>query len=1165
MRLGRLDLIRFGAFTDHVLQFPEPMPGAPDLHVVVGANEAGKSTTLAAIEAVLFGIPQQSPHNFRHAYPDMRVGGRLEMPGQPPFELVRRKGRKDTVLDLAGTALPGGEAKVAALVGDLSLESVQRMVTLTAERLRQGGEEMLLNARDEVGQALFAAGSGMAGLHQMFKTLEEEADALWGPRRAAHRAHTRAEEALRSAEEAIRAHTLSERDWQAARKALDAAQAALATLETQAKDTQTALARVSRTRRVLRDLRTWQALEAQRATLPQAPRLPADAGARLDAALHEAALAAQSLETLAVQRAALQAERDALTPDARLLARADDITALAERRIARAADRDRLPALLHDIAVAEASVRRLSEDLGRPPEAPLPDRSDLKRARALLSRRGPLETSRANAATAWAEADERLAALARDEAALGPDHDSTALAAALAAVRAEEEVGALKTLAAEARTTASALARRLAPLDPGGGVAALAALRVPARDEVLVHRDAVRALEERRRDLEREGRDLSAERERLTGEARALTQTGGAVAPATLAEARAERDALWRRVKAHWRGDGSASADPELLAKALEVAQENADALADRRFEHAEAAARLARLEADQDRLEARARTHAAEVAALGQEAGRLEADWRTLCPEGAQPPRGPEALLDWLAERAAVLALAEQADAAAARLAVHEAHLQRLGEGLLTALSAVADVSGLAGQPVAMILEAARATLETLTRRRDDRQRLRRAQDEARQTLDRLAQTRTEAQTALADTEHTLRLLAEHLGLDPSTPAERLEHDLETLEHLLAAGETLRRQREEDWARLDAEAQAFETAAQALAAALAPDLPPADGQALALALAGRLAQARRDTDRRRDLDASLARLTAQHDQAEASRAHALAALEPLFQQAGVAVDNVAMLQEAIARSDTARAVESERAAVLERLRGDGDGLPLETLQAEAADADPDTLAAEEERLRQAFDDLDTALTTAREQHRDAARAFASLGGDDGAARAASDRAAALETLAQVTGAYLRARGATILLRWGLERFRRERQGPLLRRAGALFAILTEGSFTSLEVEFDDQDRASLHGQRPDGSRVGLEGLSAGTVDQLYLALRLASLELARAHGPGLPFIADDLFLTFDDRRAAAGFRVLAEVARSTQVLFFTHHTHLIEVATQALGVAPSLQVLGER
>ena len=47
MRLDRLALTRYGIFSDRVIDFGEPVQGEPDLHVVYGPNESGKSTALA--------------------------------------------------------------------------------------------------------------------------------------------------------------------------------------------------------------------------------------------------------------------------------------------------------------------------------------------------------------------------------------------------------------------------------------------------------------------------------------------------------------------------------------------------------------------------------------------------------------------------------------------------------------------------------------------------------------------------------------------------------------------------------------------------------------------------------------------------------------------------------------------------------------------------------------------------------------------------------------------------------------------------------------------------------------------------------------------------------------------------------------------------------------
>ena len=86
--------------------------------------------------------------------------------------------------------------------------------------------------------------------------------------------------------------------------------------------------------------------------------------------------------------------------------------------------------------------------------------------------------------------------------------------------------------------------------------------------------------------------------------------------------------------------------------------------------------------------------------------------------------------------------------------------------------------------------------------------------------------------------------------------------------------------------------------------------------------------------------------------------------------------------------------------------------------------------------------------------------------------------------------------------------------------------------------------------------------MSTGTADQLYLALRVASVEDYLNRADTLPFVADDLFVNFDDARSAAGLKVMSQVAAKTQVLFFTHHQHLVEMARQELGSTISVTTL---
>lgn len=122
-------------------------------------------------------------------------------------------------------------------------------------------------------------------------------------------------------------------------------------------------------------------------------------------------------------------------------------------------------------------------------------------------------------------------------------------------------------------------------------------------------------------------------------------------------------------------------------------------------------------------------------------------------------------------------------------------------------------------------------------------------------------------------------------------------------------------------------------------------------------------------------------------------------------------------------------------------------------------------------------------------------------------------------------------------------------------KAASLIAIVI-GGYTTLLVD-PDSSAARLSALTLDSTVVPVGGMSEGTVDQLFLSLRLAAVEDVVAAGIKLPFLADDLFINYDDARAGAGFKVLAELAKTTQVLFFTHHQHLLPIARDA--VAPGV------
>jgi uncharacterized protein YhaN len=78
--------------------------------------------------------------------------------------------------------------------------------------------------------------------------------------------------------------------------------------------------------------------------------------------------------------------------------------------------------------------------------------------------------------------------------------------------------------------------------------------------------------------------------------------------------------------------------------------------------------------------------------------------------------------------------------------------------------------------------------------------------------------------------------------------------------------------------------------------------------------------------------------------------------------------------------------------------------------------------------------------------------------------------------------------------------------------------------------------------------------LSDGTLDQLFLSLRLASIEQHLVAQEPMPLVLDDIFIHFDDQRTRAGLDVLAEFAQKTQVLLLTHHHRNVDLAGKALA-----------
>lgn len=128
------------------------------------------------------------------------------------------------------------------------------------------------------------------------------------------------------------------------------------------------------------------------------------------------------------------------------------------------------------------------------------------------------------------------------------------------------------------------------------------------------------------------------------------------------------------------------------------------------------------------------------------------------------------------------------------------------------------------------------------------------------------------------------------------------------------------------------------------------------------------------------------------------------------------------------------------------------------------------------------------------------------------------------------------------------------------RRAAEIFQELTGGRYTGVAL-----DRSFRLSAEPAGDTVCRDAalLSAGALDQLYLAVRLAICELVLPGDIGVPIILDDALANFDDVRCAAALRWLRAEAQNRQILLFTCHSREAEFFAGDSGV--SIQRLTDR
>ncbi|WP_028576058.1 YhaN family protein [Desulfomicrobium escambiense] len=1153
MRIERLELAAFGPFTGRVLLFDSNLPG---LHVVHGPNEAGKSSALRGLLALLFGFPPRTGDNFLHAYDQLLVGGRLRRDDGLSLSFRRRKKAKNDLFDESDGSL-GADALTPFLHG-VGQDMFSAMYGIDHETLVRGGQG-ILDQEGEVGQALFAAGAGFASLRYVLKGLEDEADELFKPR-ASTRALTAALARHKELQSQLRSASLAGHDWQKHSQALAEAEGEVAALSARREELNRSLHRLERLQRALPFLSRRRMLLEKLQEMGEVFALADDFGLRRRALEEKGRTLRVRLEAVEARRAEIGERLAGLGSDRTVLVHVEDIENLHQRLGAyrkALADRPTLDGLRKGFKIEAAHLlRRIRPDLNVVQAETLrPGLAKRRAVQALAQRHAAVFQGVQQAETRLAELGKELESRRAELVSLGRETDVAALAQAIGTARKAGDLDEdLRQRVADGQRLRGVC---LAALDRlglwTGSLEAVPSLRLPLPETVNEFEAVLQRRDEELRRLRQEEERGVQNLESLEHELRAIEHAAAVPTEAELVDCRVRREEGWSLLRRQWMDGEDIEAESRLYAEegslpeAYEQWVAKADLTADRMYREADRVQKHAHLLAGIESVRTALDGLRAAIAAELAEREGILARWRELWAPCGIEPLGTREMRAWCANFDDLRRKVEELDRARAELTWHQTRRAELRELLLLELDALGQAAERTGEELAPALRRAEAVAEALSAGRVRRETLARAVSDLSAAVGKAEVAADVARRQADEWRESWAEAMAFLGLPGGASPEEADDYVDTVQDCLAKLDEEEKLRKRITS-IDDDARVFENDVRGVCRLVDPSAADLD---VALAV-GRLKDVLVRAQQEQTMRARL----------EEDETRAVREIRSLSEELAVVNEGLAALRaEARADDDEGMAEAERRFAAWSLLRGDADkveadlagmaeGGSLEDLESLAREHDADSLPGRlaelhlelKERIEPRLHAL--AEVIGREKNE-----LARMDGGDAAARVAEEMQEVLATISRLTGRYIRLKVASGVLRAEIERYRAANQGPLLSMASDLFRDLTLSSFAGLQADIDESDRPVILGLRPGGERVRVDGMSSGTRDQLYLSLRLASLSWRARTAEPMPFIVDDILINFDEARSGATLKALADMAGHTQVILFTHQAHVAELA----------------
>lgn len=1157
MKLTKLSLRAYGHFTGKELVFTSTVPG---LHIIHGPNEAGKSTALRALKVLLFGFPERTMDNFIHSYDQLLVGGCLENAAGEELTFYRRKKR---VGDLLGSKMEQlNPARLAGFLQGIEPSLFDSLYGIDQETLVSGGRD-ILEQKGDVGQALFAAGAGLSSLHGIITDLERESADIFklsGSKPELNRAIKEYNDSLKES----RALSLSTSEWEQSRKGYETTIEELAATERQLSEQNRELARLKRILKALPKLAVRKELLARLAVLESMSTLPEDFPEQLHAIMHSRETITRRLSEERSRRTKLDEQRQGLIVGTEILAQEETIDSLHQRLgVERQARKDR-PGL-HEKMIrarteAESLLRRVA------PECELATVDTLKGVlgqRQSISRLGnrfqALEQSLLNArdlsrtvATSLTKAQSQLQGAALT-AELLP------LAVALTqATKAGHLDTVIRELSHECCVTRSTLEKQIGTLGYWNGTPEeLILLKLPSNETVTRFLEQFIENDRDQKESRQKLRELREEHDQTQSWIKAMELTGHVVTNDDLIAARTGRELRWQLVRRIWLAGEDVAAEFKILddgvslPDAYEKSVRGTDEISDRLRSDAERVHTYAGHRAQLEKLALQiTRWSETEQGAIASR-DELEMLWKVQWQESCVTPATPKEMRDWLDRCAVLRRTAEE-------LLVKESQMlplcdqrKTLTQLLTHELNAIGKGRTFPGEELQPVLEYAGSIHDEINELVLNREKL-------QEEIVRLSIDHATAEEAVVTSQEALnswRALWQEalqgLGLAEGSNPEDAAEALENLRSCLEQRDMARgfQQRIDE---IDRHASDFENDATLLIKGVAPQLEGLPPEQAVVKLQGMLTETRKTISVLGKIHDDITQVDEEIRIAGVEQQIIDDAVTGLKQRVCCVDDDELALIESSFKEYLALRQESDQ--IHRGLLEDSEGIPLEIIEQQAAQVDPNELPATIDAVnRLIHDELEPRIKSLSEKKGAARIQLEQMDGSGRAAEMMEQAEAALAKVRRLAGRYVRLRIAGQVLKREIEQYRREHQDPVLRIASRYFTEMTCGAYEGLRTDVDDNGHPVIIGVTTDARQRAVEGMSSGTRDQLYLSLRLATLEWRLEKHQPMPFIADDLLVNFDDVRSAATLRVLSELGEKNQVILFTHHRQIVTIA-EALG-----------